>query len=101
MAEMKEESGGAEVRNAKAAKSEKEVKLAKKEKQQRKAWEGFKHYMIETKAELKKIVWPTPKSTVNNTVAVLIFMLIVGVFIWCLDALTSTGFKDFIALFTK
>lgn len=105
MADLKpENSSDAGLRNEaenKASKTEKDVKLVKKEKEQKKTWEGIKRYFSETKAELKKIVWPTPKQVLNNTGVVLLFMLIVGAFIWALDALTSTGFKEIISLFAK
>ena len=29
-----------------------------------------KHFFKDFKAELKKVIWPTPKQLVNNTVAV-------------------------------
>ncbi len=37
------------------------------------------------KGEIKKIVWPTGKSVLRNTVVVLIMCLLVGAFIWLLD----------------
>ena len=41
----------------------------------------FKDY----KGEIKKIVWPGPKSVVKNTIIVLIMCLIIGAFIWAID----------------
>ena len=40
----------------------------------------------ELKGECKKIVWPTRQQTTNNTAVVLATCLIIGVFIWVLDA---------------
>jgi preprotein translocase SecE subunit len=37
------------------------------------------------KAELKKVVWPTPKQLVNNTVAVIAFVLIFAIIVFVLD----------------
>lgn len=37
------------------------------------------------KGEIKKIVWPTGKSVLRNTIVVLVMCLIVGAFIWLLD----------------
>ena len=45
----------------------------------------------ELKGECKKIVWPTRKQTVNNTVVVLATCVIIGVFIWVLDAVFQLG----------
>lgn len=41
----------------------------------------FKDY----KSEVKKIVWPSRKSVVRNTLVVLVICLILGAFIWLLD----------------
>jgi len=37
------------------------------------------------KAELKKVVWPTPKQLANNTVAVVTIVLITAVIVFTLD----------------
>lgn len=47
--------------------------------------ENNKHYFKEMKAELKKVVWPTPKQLVNNTVAVIAFVLIFAIIVFVLD----------------
>ena len=38
-----------------------------------------KHFFKDFKAELKKVIWPTPKQLVNNTIAVVTIVLITGV----------------------
>ena len=43
----------------------------------------------EMKSELKKVQWPTAKQTVNNTLIVILCVIVVGVFIWIFDALAS------------
>ena len=50
---------------------------------------GLLRFLSETRAEFKKIVWPTPRQVFNNTVVVIIAILLVGVFIWGLDTLSS------------
>ena len=42
-------------------------------------------YFRDLKSEFKKIVWPSKKQIINNTVVVLICMAITGVAIWILD----------------
>ena len=42
-------------------------------------------YFKEMKAELKKVVWPTPKELLNNTVAVIGFVVIIAVIVFILD----------------
>lgn len=44
-----------------------------------------KHFFKDFKAELKKVIWPTPKQLVNNTVAVIAIVLIIAVIVFVLD----------------
>ena len=56
--------------------------MAKKEKKETKQKNS---YFKEMKAELKKVVWPTPKELVNNTIAVIAFVLIIAIIVFVLD----------------
>ena len=44
-----------------------------------------KHFWKDFKAELKKVIWPTPKQVVNNTIAVITIVLITAVIVFALD----------------
>ncbi len=44
-----------------------------------------KHFFKDFKAELKKVIWPTPKQLLNNTVAVVTIVLITAVIVFVLD----------------
>lgn len=44
-----------------------------------------KHFFKDFKAELKKVIWPTPKQIVNNTIAVLTIVIIAAVIVFVLD----------------
>lgn len=44
------------------------------------------NYFKEVKSELKKVVWPSFKQVKNNTLIVIACVLIIGAFIWILDA---------------
>ncbi|MBR2175633.1 MAG: preprotein translocase subunit SecE [Clostridia bacterium] len=46
---------------------------------------GIAKFFRDTKSEIKKIVWPTPKTTFRNMGLVLLAMLIVGAVIFGLD----------------
>lgn len=48
-------------------------------------------YFKDLKSEFKKVIWPTPKQLVNNTIIVLAFILVIGVCVWLLDALFALG----------
>ena len=45
----------------------------------------IKQWCKETKAELKKVQWPTRKQTINNTLIVIACVVVVGVFIALFD----------------
>ncbi len=44
-------------------------------------------FFHDTKAEIKKIVWPTPKSVFKNTGVVLVTIIVIGLFVFGLDTL--------------
>ena len=44
-----------------------------------------RHFFKDFKAELKKVIWPTPKQVVNNTIAVITIVLITAVIVFALD----------------
>lgn len=44
-----------------------------------------KNFLKNFKAELKKVIWPTPKQLANNTVAVITIVLITAVIVFALD----------------
>ena len=49
----------------------------------------IKQWCKETKAELKKVQWPTGKQTLNNTLIVLAFCVVVGLCIFLFDKLAG------------
>ena len=57
---------------AKDAKSNKDVK-------------NKKHFFKDFKAELKKVIWPTPKQLSNKTLAVIVIVLITAAIVFVLD----------------
>lgn len=61
----------------------KEVKNNKKDKKENS--KNKKSFFKDFKAELKKVVWPTPKQLVNNTVAVITIVLITAAIVFVLD----------------
>lgn len=54
------------------------------------------NYFKEVKSELKKVVWPAFKKIRQNTLIVIIYVLIVGLVIWALDLLFTWGMAFFI-----
>ena len=44
-----------------------------------------KHFFKDVRAELKKVIWPTPKQLLNNTAAVIVIVIMVGIIVFVLD----------------
>ena len=51
-------------------------------------------YFKDARSEFKKVVWPSRKQVFNNTVVVIICMVVSGLAIWALD----TGFVSLLKL---
>lgn len=49
----------------------------------------IKNWFVDMKAELKRVVWPSFAKVRQNTLIVIVFVLIVGAVIWILDWLFS------------
>ncbi len=60
--------------------------MAKVEKEKKEKTHFFKDF----KAELKKVIWPTPKQVVNNTIAVVVIVLITALIVFVLDLTFET-----------
>ena len=53
---------------------------------------GFRRFVGESIAELKKVEWPTQSQVIQGTVVVIIACAIVGAYLWVADL----GFKPFV-----
>ncbi|BBB23466.1 preprotein translocase subunit SecE [Isorropodon fossajaponicum endosymbiont JTNG4] len=49
----------------------------------------FNSFLIETKIELRKVVWPTRDETIKTTGMIMVAVVIVAIFLWIVDALLS------------
>ena len=85
---------------AKPAKADKADKKSKKDEKPG-LFQRIARWFREMKSELKKVVWPTPKQTVNNTVIVIICVIVVGICIWVFDALAGEIIRALLHLFGK
>ena len=59
--------------------------MAKKDKKEIKNSKDKTSFFKSFKAELKKVIWPTPKQVFNNTLAVLVIVIITGLIVFVLD----------------
>ena len=56
-----------------------------KEAKNKKETKNKKSFFKDFKAELKKVIWPTPKQLVNNTVAVVMIVIVTAAVVFLLD----------------
>jgi len=52
----------------------------------------------EMKSELKKVVWPTGKQTLNNVIVAVVVMVLAGVVIWAFDQLAYLIVQSLISI---
>ena len=71
----------------------------KKENWFKRAFGAIGRYFRELRSELKKVVWPTPKQVVKNTLIVAACVLVIGVFIWIFDFVARFGVDALIKAF--
>jgi preprotein translocase subunit SecE len=50
---------------------------------------SFFEFVIESRVELRKVVWPTRQETGMTTLAVFVFVIVAGTFFWVLDVFLS------------
>jgi len=61
-------------------------------------FKGVVRWFREMRSELKKVVWPTWKQVLNNSMVVIIMVLIVGAIIGVFDFITGQGVSALISL---
>lgn len=49
-----------------------------------------RHFFKDFKAELKKVIWPTPKQLVKSTMAVIFIVVVTAVIVFVLDVVFET-----------
>ena len=54
----------------------------------------FIGFAIESWGEVKKVVWPTRKETMQTTAAVFAFVVVMAVFLWITDKILEWGVYD-------
>ena len=51
--------------------------------------QAFWEFVVESRVELRKVVWPTRQETGMTTLAVFLFVIVAGTFFWILDVFLS------------
>ena len=80
----------------KADKAKKDKKSDKKSKPG--VFARIGRWFRELKIELKKVVWPTGKQTINNTLIVIACVIVVGVFILIFDYIAGSAIDVLLTL---
>jgi len=52
----------------------------------------------ELKSELKKVVWPSKKQIINNTIVVLALVIASAIVVWAFDQLAAQGIHALISI---
>ena len=55
-----------------------------------------RHFFKDFKAELKKVIWPTPKQLMKSTMAVIFIVIVTAVLVFVLDVVFETLFIEII-----
>ena len=58
----------------------------------RNAWQ----FTIATRAEIRKVIWPSRRETMQSTLVVILMVLVVGIYLWMLDALSFWAIYDLV-----
>ena len=69
--------------------AEKAAAKTKKPEKKNGFFKRMTHFFKDLKGEFKKIVWPSKKQVVNNTLVVLAVVIVLGVFVAALDTVLS------------
>jgi preprotein translocase subunit SecE len=51
------------------------------------AWQ----YLMSSRGELQRVIWPSRQQTVQTTIAVIVMVVLLGVFMWIVDLIVQWG----------
>lgn len=81
--------------NTKNTKANKIAKAKKNNKKRENVFKRIGHFFKEVVSELRKVTWPTRKTLIAYTIAVIIFVVIMMILVYFLD-LGATSMFDFL-----
>ena len=67
--------------------------------EEKKVKKDYGKWFREMRSELKKVVWPSGKTVLKNTLTVLAVSLAIGVCIWVFDAVAALAVKFLLGAF--
>ena len=66
--------------------------------QKKKSGNKIVRFFKELKSEMKKVVWPSKKQVIKNTLVVIASVIIIGIVIWALDMIFSFGLEQLVKI---
>lgn len=66
--------------------------------QKKKSGNKIVRFFKELKSEMKKVVWPSKKQVIKNTLIVIASVIIIGIVIWALDMIFSFGLEQLVKI---
>ncbi|MDN5865187.1 MAG: preprotein translocase subunit SecE [Gammaproteobacteria bacterium] len=48
-------------------------------------------YLMSSRGELQRVVWPSRQQTIQTTIAVIVMVILLGVFMWVVDLIVKWG----------
>lgn len=58
----------------------------------RAAWQ----FGVGTKTEIRRVVWPTRRETIQSTMVVIVLVILIGLYLWVLDVVSLWAVYDLI-----
>jgi len=62
-------------------------------KEKRRAPNRVVQFLRDARAEIRRVVWPTPKETRNLTLVVLVLSLVLGLLMWFFDTIFAQLYR--------
>jgi len=87
-----------EEKNITSPSEKNELKQATPKQGKKESKATFSSTVADYKAEFKKIIWPKRDELSKKTVTVIITSLLVGVIIFCMDTIYTTGYNFILSL---
>ncbi len=64
-------------------------------------WKGFRSFLVETWAELKKTTWPSRTEVYGTTVVVIVTVILCAAYLFAVDKVLETGMTRILRAFTQ
>ena len=77
------------------------AKQGRKGKQKKKQPNRIVRFFRDARAEIRRVIWPTPQETRNLTLVVIVLSVVLGLLMWGFDWIFSEGYRLLASLLTQ